>query len=210
MKSFLFAILATLILQQEVHARGDLASPRRSTRRDTPAVRTSQVDSTAYNCALQNAKAYYAQNASKLKQSPRVIALVDLGAPANSARMSIVNLDTGEVKRHMVARGSGGINARSGSHGSLLGFMKVSEPYIGKHGSSARIDGLEARNSNARSRAIVIHGASYVTEGARAGRSWGCFAVDRRSTATVINKLKGGGLIYSYNGQQACSAGEKR
>lgn len=210
MKSFLFVFLAILILQQEAQARGDLASPRRAARRDTPAVRTSSVDSSAYNCALENAKAFYAQNGSSLKQSPRIVALVDLGAPANSPRMSIVNLDTGEVKRHMVARGSGGINARSGSHGSLLGFMKVSEPYIGKHGNSARIDGLEARNRNARSRAIVIHGASYVTEGERAGRSWGCFAVDRRSTASVINKLKSGGLIYSYNGQQACSAGEKR
>ena len=63
------------------------------------------------------------------------------------------------------------------------------------------MDGLEATNSNARTRAIVIHGASYVPNSARKqagriGRSWGCPAVAKNLSTDLINKLKGGSIYY--------------
>ena len=72
---------------------------------------------------------------------------------------------------------------QNGSLKSCIGFFITAETYIGKHGYSLRIDGLEKNiNNNARAREIVIHGASYASEVfikkySRLGRSWGCPAL---------------------------------
>lgn len=87
----------------------------------------------------------------------------------------------------------------SGSRMSSVGFYRVAERYVGKYGPSLRMDGLEATNSLARPRAIVIHQAVYVDEDAPwAGRSWGCPAVDERWIGEVIQRLRDGGLLYIY------------
>jgi len=63
---------------------------------------------------------------------------------------------------------------------SSLGFYITAETYYGKHDYSLRLDGQEAGiNDNARKRAIVIHGADYVSKNfikthKRSGRSCGC------------------------------------
>ncbi len=47
-----------------------------------------------------------------------------------------------------------------------MGFYVTGEIYNGQHGRSLRLDGMdEGFNSNARKRAIVVHGASYVSQG---------------------------------------------
>lgn len=79
-----------------------------------------------------------------------------------------------------------------------LGFYRTGKIYIGKHGPSLRLDGLSTTNSNARDRAIVIHGADYVQEEGRIqGRSWGCPAVAQNNRESVIERLKGGSLLYA-------------
>ena len=71
----------------------------------------------------------------------------------------------------------------NGSHKSSLGLYITAETYIGKHGKSLRLDGLEYSNNNARKRFIVFHGAKYAEKdfidknGNKCGRSWGCPAV---------------------------------
>ena len=52
-------------------------------------------------------------------------------------------------------------------------------------------------------RAIVMHGAPYVSEAVaerlgRLGRSWGCPAVRKEMAQTIIDTLKGGALLFSY------------
>ena len=72
------------------------------------------------------------------------------------------------------------------------------ETYDGKHGNSLRLDGVSPTNSNARARAVVMHGADYVSEGrSKQGRSWGCLALPSPDKDAVIAKLKGGSVIYA-------------
>ena len=90
------------------------------------------------------------------------------------------------------------------SNMSSLGLFRAAEGYVGKHGYSLRLDGLDKGiNDRARARAIVIHGADYVnlavakTQG-RLGRSLGCPAVRREVSAKLIDAIKEGGLVFAY------------
>lgn len=159
----------------------------------------------AFQCAFRRAMEFHRNNRERHRLRDDFITLIDYDAPSSSQRMVIVDLRTGEVRRHNVAAGSGGISNVAESKGSATGFIRFSEPYQGKHGSSLRMDGLESRNHNVRARAIVLHGADYVTEGRHAGRSWGCPAVDRRSVSQISRRVQNGGLLYSYRGGRVCS-----
>jgi hypothetical protein len=61
---------------------------------------------------------------------------------------------------------------------------------------------MDASNDNAASRAIVVHGAWYVSENMAKqrgvlGRSEGCFAMAPSSIAEVLASLGSGRLIYA-------------
>jgi len=91
-----------------------------------------------------------------------------------------------------------------GSHQSSLGLFRTQESYLGTHGYSLRMDGLEPGfNDQARDRAIVIHAADYVSplwskrEG-RIGRSQGCPAVRPQVARQVVDKLKDGQFMFSW------------
>jgi hypothetical protein len=65
-----------------------------------------------------------------------------------------------------------------------------------------RLEGLDASNSNAAVRAIVVHGAWYVSEGLARdhgvlGRSEGCLAVAQSNLSEVLAILGPGRLIYA-------------
>ncbi|MCC6137843.1 MAG: murein L,D-transpeptidase catalytic domain family protein, partial [Bdellovibrionaceae bacterium] len=80
------------------------------------------------------------------------------------------------------------------------GFMLTGEEYVGKHGGSMRLDGQESRNSNVRSRAIVVHSASYVSPSlSKMGRSQGCPGVPLANIKDVVAKLKNGSLFYIFH-----------
>ena len=86
------------------------------------------------------------------------------------------------------------------SHKSSLGLYKTLGTYIGSHGKSLRLKGLESSNSNALSRFIVFHGANYCEESyiqryGKCGRSWGCPAVGNSVVQDLIAKIKGGSLL---------------
>ena len=75
---------------------------------------------------------------------------------------------------------------------------------MGSNGYSLRLDGLEPGfNGRARDRAIVMHGAPYVSAAfaesqGRIGRSWGCPALREGVAREVIDTIRGGGVIFSY------------
>ena len=71
-----------------------------------------------------------------------------------------------------------------GSHMTSLGLFVTADPYVGRNGYSLRLHGLDCGvNDNAFDRAIVVHGALYVSlkillrKLGRLGRSHGCPAV---------------------------------
>ena len=77
--------------------------------------------------------------------------------------------------------------------------------YNGKHGISLKLDGLEkGLNDYARKRAVVIHGADYVSESfirsnKRLGRSLGCPAVPQEFASEIISTIKGQSCLYIYH-----------
>jgi hypothetical protein len=111
----------------------------------------------------------------------------------------------------LVAHGSGsGANVANSfsnvadSHQSSLGLFVTGQTYTGQNGYSLRLDGLDdGFNDRARDRAIVIHGAPYVSADiaqaqGRLGRSWGCPAVRAGIARELIDTVRGGGLVFSY------------
>ncbi|WP_116496582.1 murein L,D-transpeptidase catalytic domain family protein [Balneicella halophila] len=90
------------------------------------------------------------------------------------------------------------------SHQSSIGFYTTGNTYIGKHGKSLRLHGNErGYNANAYKRAVVIHGADYVSDNfiksyGRLGRSFGCPALPMGEHKEIIRKIKGGSLIFAY------------
>jgi hypothetical protein len=74
-----------------------------------------------------------------------------------------------------------------------------------------RLEGLDPTNSNAVSRAIVVHGAWYVSEQVIGhfgvlGRSQGCFAVADSSLPDIMERLGPGRLIYADSDTVAARA----
>ena len=88
---------------------------------------------------------------------------------------------------------------------SSLGFYLTGEMYQGKHGASLRLDGLEyGINHNARERAVVIHGADYVskkiaTKQGYIGRSLGCPAVPYEVHQQLIQLIKNKSCLFIYH-----------
>jgi hypothetical protein len=137
-------------------------------------------------------------------------AVVDFNLPSSVERLFIFDLRSQTVRKFLVAHGHNSGDAFAitfsnvvGSNCSSLGIYKTLETYIGKHGESLRIDGLDETNSNANVRDVVIHNADYVVpnyEGTgRAGRSDGCFAVNPIDITEVIASLKGGSYINAWH-----------
>lgn len=145
-------------------------------------------------------------------EMPERLAVIDFSLPSSQERLWIFDLEKGELLlRDLVAHGknSGNFEATAfsnveGSYQSSIGLFQARESYHGKHGYSLRLDGLEPGiNDLARQRAIVIHGADYVTDDwvskyGRIGRSHGCPAVDNQIVERVVDNLKGGQLVFKY------------
>lgn len=140
------------------------------------------------------------------------IGIVDFSHASNVPRLSILDLGNGRSESFLVAHGRGSDPAHTGwvsrlsndpgSHASSGGAFMTGGYYIGGHGRSMRLEGLEAANSNAAARAIVVHAAWYVSsEIARStgklGRSEGCFAVSPASLERVLERLGPGRLLFA-------------
>ena len=148
--------------------------------------------------------------ANKLPENSSVITVVDFTRSSREKRMWIIDLITKQLLLNTwVAHGQGSgeemansFSDRNDSHQSSLGFYVTDDVYFGKHGRSLRLDGLDAGfNSNARARAVVLHAADYVSQGAiaqlgRLGRSFGCPAVAPEVVNQVINTIKGKSMLF--------------
>lgn len=142
-----------------------------------------------------------------------IITIIDFSKPSNEKRLWVVNLQTKKILlgptyvaqgRHTGLRYARNFSNTINSHDSSIGLYLTAHSYFGKHGYALRVIGLDPGfNSNAYKRDIVIHKAWYVSERFvdhyhRAGRSYGCFAVDPAVNAKFINLIKNGSLLLSY------------
>lgn len=161
---------------------------------------------------VQEALATFDANSVYLTHHDK-IAVVDFSLPSSEPRFHLVDVASGQIERSwLVAHGSGSdpeatgmlqrFSNEPGSNATSRGAYLTANEYIGKHGLSRRLIGLEADNNMAMDRAIVVHGADYVdpdlivTQG-RIGRSQGCFAFEQREVGTVMSLLGEGRMIYA-------------
>lgn len=142
-----------------------------------------------------------------------VVGVVDFALPSRAPRFHLLHMDSGVVSTHLVAHGRGSDPGNSGwverfsnvpgSNASSEGCFLTGEIYMGKHGRSRRLYGLEPANSMAAPRGIVIHAAGYVgsaiaRETGRIGRSQGCFAVSQADIDQVLEVLGPGRLLLAW------------
>ncbi|MFT3964323.1 MAG: murein L,D-transpeptidase catalytic domain family protein [Sphingobium sp.] len=160
---------------------------------------------------LERARAVIAANPDRFPLRDRV-ALADFSVGSNQHRFHIVDLASGQASSYLVAHGRGSDPEHSGylrsfsnepnSLATSEGAYLTSVVYDGKHGASMRLVGLDPTNYNADIRAIVIHGADYVSEEhvaawGKLGRSEGCFAVARHLLPQVLGLIGPGRLLYA-------------
>jgi hypothetical protein len=163
-------------------------------------------------CFSEALKGFYSLREKGVYQKD-IITLIDFSLPSTSKRLWVINLSTNTILfNSVVSHGmnSGGEYANSfsnsnSSNKSSLGFYATGECYNGKHGLSLKLDGLEpGLNSNARTRAVVVHGADYANPSILnsqnyLGRSQGCPALPQGLSAKIINVIKGKSCLFIYH-----------
>jgi hypothetical protein len=141
-----------------------------------------------------------------------VLAIIDYSIPSSERRFWVFDLQHDQLLFHeLVAHGkNSGANLAtrfSNAPGSLmtsLGVFVTGNSYMGEHGLALRLNGLDkGENDNSLSRAIVIHGAWYVSESlaqktGQIGRSWGCPAVRPEISSKLIHTLEDGAVLLAY------------
>ena len=140
------------------------------------------------------------------------IAIADFAAPSSQPRFHLIDLAGGTSRSFLVAHGAGSdpshtgwlhrFSNDAGSNASCEGAFVAQDYYVGKHGRSQRLVGLDATNNNALSRAIVVHAAWYsnpdmIRTHGMLGRSQGCFAVGDADLPEVFARLGEGRMIYA-------------
>ena len=162
--------------------------------------------------ALQAASQAQAKGFGKKK----ILAVIDYSLPSTKKRLWIFDLKKDKLLFHeLVAHGKGSGNNyakkfsnKEGTLASSLGLFEATGTYQGKHGYSLKLRGLEKGiNDNAEERAVVVHGAWYVSAAfakkhGRLGRSWGCPALDKRVARQVIDAIKDGSLLFVYHPEE--------
>jgi hypothetical protein len=136
------------------------------------------------------------------------LTIIDYTRPSNERRMYVVDLEHDRAEALLVAHGKGSDPDNDGiadqfsdimnSKMTSIGAFVTGEAYNGRFGRALRLHGLETTNASAYARAIVIHGASYVSPGRNIlGRSWGCPAIDVELAERVIAAIADGTFLYA-------------
>lgn len=155
-------------------------------------------------------KAYWGMEKLKLKKN--IITIIDFDKPSTEKRFFVIDLTNEKLLFETYTahgKNSGSVYAKyfsneSESYKSSLGFYKTGSTYQGEHNYSMRLVGLEKGiNDKALERAIVIHGADYVSESfikkhKRLGRSWGCPALPPSLSTKIIDKIKDGTCLFIH------------
>lgn len=137
-------------------------------------------------------------------------AIVDFTRISSEHRFFLIDIKNKRIEYEWyTSHGSGSGSTRATSFSnvpnslkSTEGLLKTGGTYYGKNGYSLKLIGQEKGvNDNAEKRAIVIHPADYVSvpymnTNQFPGRSWGCITLDPNRSKDIIDKLKGGSIVY--------------
>jgi hypothetical protein len=176
-----------------------------------PAQPRVMVDGVIDPRLLARARASFERHRSQLRYTD-VVGIADFSRPSNEHRFFLLDTASGRVSNHLVAHGRGSDPVHSGllqrfsnavgSEASSQGGYRTGEYYHGKYGRSMRLSGLDWSNSNAETRAIVVHSAWYAEPNhlaahGKLGRSEGCFALPYNSLQQVLARLGPGRFLYA-------------
>ncbi|MCW3162239.1 murein L,D-transpeptidase catalytic domain family protein [Chryseobacterium oryctis] len=139
---------------------------------------------------------------------------INFKIPSGKYRYFVYDLKNNKIlQKAIVAHGEGSVvrNSNSlqfsnvdGSHQSSLGKYEIRESYIGKFGKAYRLKGLDSTNSNAMSRAIVLHSYYCVPDKESTDLtclSFGCPMLSANAfneTAKFIDKSKQPIILYAF------------
>lgn len=152
----------------------------------------------------------------KVAEGNHLLSICDFSLSANIPRLWVLDLHRKKLLYNtLVAHGQGTgeefatqFSNTENSHQSSLGFYITEGTYYGSNGYSLRMQGMDqGYNHNAYDRAIVIHGADYVSSefirsNKRLGRSWGCPALPQKLAGSIIDRIKEGSVFYIHYPQQ--------
>ena len=155
---------------------------------------------------------YYKLKKQGLLRRTNILSICDFSQSSSNQRLYVIDVRNRRMLyRTYVAHGinSGEEYATSFSNQmesckSSIGFYVTSGVYTGINGLSLRIDGVDRGfNDNARKRAIVIHGAGYVSQRILRkygvmGTTFGCPAIPTEMTTQIIPVVKNGTCFYIY------------
>jgi L,D-transpeptidase-like protein len=205
-----FAAVLLAVLMGNTQTRGQSHPPAFTA---TPSVvaktKTGGIDTQIFDLALGAAACAVRSGAVA---DPSTLTVIDYSKPSTAKRLWVYDLRTQSLLyEELVAHGQGsGDNFATEfsnlpeTHRSSLGLFVTEDTYVGKNGYSLRLSGLDSGfNDRARERAIVMHGAPYVSEEfagsmGRLGRSWGCPALRAPVARAIIDRVKGGSLVFAY------------
>jgi len=152
---------------------------------------------------------------NSLLAKPEILTLIDFRKSRKERRMWVVNMADNSIRFNtLVSHGEGSgktdipksFSNNRGSHESSLGGYATLFIRQSKAGSKGKtksrpalvVEGLEESiNDAARERAILFHGAHYVTD-ERAGSSFGCFATEQDINDELIEFIKSGSFVYAH------------
>ncbi|PJJ64341.1 MULTISPECIES: murein L,D-transpeptidase catalytic domain family protein [Chryseobacterium] len=152
------------------------------------------------------------KKAGLLNSESHLLTVCDFSMSSNTKRLWVIDINEKKVLfNSLVAHGKNtgeefatNFSNTESSLQSSLGFYITDATYNGDNGFSLRLLGMDKGfNDAAYRRAIVMHGADYVSDEfaamhKRIGRSWGCPAVPRDLTQPIINTIKGRNLLFIY------------
>lgn len=152
------------------------------------------------------------KKAGLLNQDSHLLTVCDFSMSSNTKRLWVIDMNEKKVLfNSLVAHGKNtgdefatNFSNTESSLQSSLGFYITDATYQGDNGYSLKLLGMDKGfNDAAYRRAIVMHGADYVSDQfaavhKRIGRSWGCPAVPRDLTQPIINTIKGRNCLFIY------------
>lgn len=165
---------------------------------------------------IEGVKGYEILRSSGKLNNDNILTIADFSLASSQKRLFVIDIENLKLLYNTYVahgRNSGKEYANRfsnvpNSNMSSLGFYVTGNTYQGEHGLSLRLEGEEhGFNDNAKSRAIVIHCADYVSEKmieafGYIGRSLGCPALPKKYSKPIIETIKDGSCFFIYSPSQ--------